>query len=69
MIINREQGHVLSLQTRKTLTVDGKDYTYYSLEEASKPLGDISRLTLFLKDSLENMLRYQDEVAVKGKRY
>lgn len=55
------------LQTRKTLNVDGKDYTYYSLEEASKQLGDISRLPYSLKILLENMLRLQDEVAVKAK--
>lgn len=54
-------------QTRKTLNVDGKDYTYYSLEEASKQLGDISRLPYSLKILLENMLRLQDEVAVKSK--
>ncbi|MBY0272986.1 MAG: aconitate hydratase AcnA [Alphaproteobacteria bacterium] len=55
------------LQTRKTLNVDGKDYTYYSLEEASKQLGDISRLPYSLKVLFENMLRLQDEVAVKAK--
>ncbi|MBL8676804.1 MAG: aconitate hydratase AcnA, partial [Alphaproteobacteria bacterium] len=55
------------LQTRKTLKVDGKDYTYYSLEEVSKQLGDISRLPYSLKILLENMLRLQDEVAVKAK--
>lgn len=55
------------LQTRKTLNVEGKEYTYYSLEEASKQLGDISRLPYSLKILLENMLRLQDEVAVKAK--
>lgn len=55
------------LQMRKNLNVDGKDYTYYSLEEASKQLGDISRLPYSLKILLENMLRLQDEVAVKAK--
>jgi aconitate hydratase len=55
------------LQMRKTLNVDGKDYTYYSLEEASKQLGDISRLPYSLKILLENMLRLQDDVAVKAK--
>lgn len=55
------------LQTRKTLTVDGRDYTYYSLEEASKHLGDVSRLPYSLKILLENMLRLQDEVIVKAK--
>jgi aconitate hydratase len=54
-------------QTRKTLTVDGKDYIYYSLEDASKHLGDISRLPYCLKVLLENLLRLQDDVAVKAK--
>jgi len=55
------------LQTQKMLIVEGKEYTYYSLEEAAKHLGDISRLPYTLKILLENMLRLQDEVAVKGK--
>ncbi|MBA3813211.1 MAG: aconitate hydratase AcnA [Alphaproteobacteria bacterium] len=55
------------LQTRETLTVEGEDYTYYSLEKASKYLGDISRLPYCLKILLENMLRLQDERSVKAK--
>jgi aconitate hydratase len=54
-------------QTQKTLTVEGKEYTYYSLPEASKHLGDISRLPYCLKILLENMLRFQDEKTVKAK--
>jgi len=54
------------LQVRKTLNVEGKEYTYYSLEEAGKHLGDVSRLPYSLKVLLENMLRLQDEVAVKA---
>jgi aconitate hydratase len=54
-------------QTQKTLNVEGKDYTYYSLSEASKYLGDISRLPYCLKILLENMLRFQDEKTVKAK--
>lgn len=55
------------LQTRKTFTVEGKEYTYYSLKEAAKHLGDISRLPYSLKVLLENMLRLQDERSVKAK--
>lgn len=55
------------LQTRKTLTVEGKDYTYYSLDQASKYLGDVSRLPYSLKVLLENMLRLEDERTVKAK--
>ncbi len=55
------------LQTRKMLNVEGKEYTYYSLEEASNHLGDISCLPYSLKILLENMLRLQDEISVKAK--
>lgn len=54
-------------QTQRTLTVEGKEYTYYSLSEASKHIGDISRLPYCLKILLENMLRFQDEKTVKAK--
>ena len=33
-----------SLETKKTLTVDGKAYEYFSLPEAAAKLGDISKL-------------------------
>ena len=49
-----------SLKTRKTLTVDGKEYDYYSLPAASEKLGDISRLPYSLKVLLENLLRHED---------
>ena len=45
------------LKTRKTLTVDGKEYDYFSLAEAAKTIGDISRLPYSLKVLLENLLR------------
>ncbi|MEM9054568.1 MAG: aconitate hydratase AcnA [Pseudomonadota bacterium] len=50
-----------SFKARKTLTVKGKDYTYYSLNAAAENgLGDISRLPASLKVLLENMLRNED---------
>ena len=49
-----------SLNTRKTLTVDGKDYEYFSLKAASETIGDISRLPYTLKVLLENLLRFED---------
>ncbi|HZF74924.1 MAG TPA: aconitate hydratase AcnA [Acetobacteraceae bacterium] len=49
-----------SLKTRRTLSVDGKDYNYYSLPEAAKAIGDISRLPFSLKVLLENVLRFED---------
>ena len=44
-----------TLQTRKTLTVDGKSYDYFSIPEAEKKLGDMSRLPFSLKVLLENL--------------
>jgi aconitate hydratase len=52
------------LGTRKTLTVEGKEYDYFSLEEASKKIGDISKLPFSLKVLLENLLRYEDDRSV-----
>lgn len=49
-----------TLETRKTLTVDGEEYDYYSLSEAAKHIGDISRLPYTLKVILENLLRFED---------
>src|SRR3954471_23064811 len=49
-----------TLKTRKTLTVEGKEYAYFSLPEAAKTLGDISRLPVSLKVLLENVLRFED---------
>src|SRR5918993_517011 len=49
-----------SLKTRRTLAVDGKTYNYFSLPEAAKSIGDISRLPFSLKVLLENVLRFED---------
>ena len=50
-----------SLKTSRTLSVDGKEYTYFSLPEAGKALGtDFSRLPNSLKVLLENVLRFED---------
>jgi len=49
-----------SLQTRRTLTVDGREYDYFSLPEAARKIGDIARLPFSLKILLENMLRFED---------
>ncbi|MCK8785257.1 aconitate hydratase AcnA [Roseomonas sp. NAR14] len=49
-----------SLKTSQTLTVDGKEYRYFSLPEAAKTIGDISRLPVSLKVLLENILRFED---------
>jgi len=49
-----------SLNTRRTLTVDGKDYTYFSIPAAEAAIGDVSRLPVSLKILLENVLRFED---------
>lgn len=53
-----------TLKTRRTLTVDGKDYDFFSLKAAEEHLGDLSRLPFSLKVLLENLLRYEDDRSV-----
>ena len=53
-----------SLNTRRTLTVEGKDYAYYSLAAAADVLGDASRLPYSMKVLFENLLRFEDGVTV-----
>ncbi len=50
-----------SLGTRSTLTVNGKEYAYYSFDKAAEKIGDVSRLPFSLKVLLENMLRFEDD--------
>jgi aconitate hydratase len=52
------------LKTRKTLSVDGKNYAYFSIPEAAKTIGNVDRLPVSLKVLLENVLRFED-----GKSY
>jgi aconitate hydratase len=50
-----------SFNSKRTLTVGGKTYSYYSIEAAAENgLGDVSRLPASLKVLLENMLRFED---------
>ena len=49
-----------SLNTRRTLRVEGREYSYFSLPEAARTVGDISRLPVSLKVLLENVLRFED---------
>ena len=50
-----------SFNCKRTLTVDGKDFVYYSLVEAEKNgLEGISQLPYSLKVLLENLLRFED---------
>src|SRR5690606_25069422 len=61
----RRMPSVDSLKCRRSLEVNGKAYDYYSLPEAAKQLGDISRLPTSLKVLLENLLRWEDNVTVR----
>ncbi|MFC3051437.1 aconitate hydratase AcnA [Kordiimonas pumila] len=54
-----------TLKTRRTLSVDGKSYDFYSLKAAESQIGDVSRLPYTLKVLLENLLRHEDGVTVK----
>ena len=51
-----------TLKTRRTLTVDGKEYDYFSLTAAASAagLGDIGRLPYSLKVLLENLVRLEN---------
>ena len=54
-----------SFKSRSKLTVQGKQYTYFSLVEAEKHgLAGISRLPNSMKVVLENLLRFEDGVTV-----
>jgi len=54
-----------TFKSRKTLTVNGKSYVYFSLAAAEKNgLKGISRLPYSLKILLENLLRYENGVSV-----
>ncbi len=48
------------LNVRRSLEVDGRSYDYFSLREAERELGDLSRLPVTLKILLENLLRFED---------
>jgi len=52
-----------SFSTASSLTVNGQDYRYYSLEKLGQKY-DISRLPFSLKILLENLLRHEDGVDV-----
>jgi len=49
-----------TLQTRRTLTIQGKEYVYFSIPAAEAAIGDVSRLPISLKILLENVLRFED---------
>ncbi len=49
-----------TLKTKRTLSVAGKTYSYYSLKAAEHKLGNLAALPYSLKVLLENLLRFED---------
>ena len=49
-----------SLKTRRSISVAGKSYDYFSIPEAEKTIGDVTRLPVSLKVLLENVLRFEN---------
>jgi len=58
-------GKKNSYNSLKTISIDNKEYKYYSLKEAEKNgLEGIAKLPKSLKVLLENLLRYEDDLSV-----
>ena len=58
-------GNKNSYNSLKKISINNKDYQYYSLIEAEKNgLEGISKLPKSLKVLLENLLRYEDDLSV-----
>jgi aconitate hydratase len=68
--LNRRDGFSMShsldsFNCRSTLTVNGKDYVYYSLPKAeANGLAGVSKLPYSMKVLLENLLRNEDDRSV-----
>jgi aconitate hydratase len=58
-------GNKNSFNSKSTININNKDYTYYSISEAEKKgLEGVSKLPKSLKVLLENLLRYEDDLTV-----
>jgi aconitate hydratase len=58
-------GKKNSYNSLAKISIDNKEYKYYSLKEAEKNgLEGISNLPKSLKVLLENLLRYEDDLSV-----
>ena len=58
-------GKKNSYSSLAKISIDNKEYNYYSLKEAERNgLEGISRLPKSLKVLLENLLRYEDDLSV-----
>lgn len=61
MTTNQKFSNIDSFKCKKTLTVNGKEYIYFSLPDAEKNgLNGISKLPFSMKVLLENLLRFED---------
>ncbi len=59
-------GQADSFKSKKTIKVNGKEYTYFNLDQAAKGIGvDLKRMPNSLKVLFENLLRFEDGKAVK----
>jgi len=58
-----------TLNARSNLSVNGKNYAYYSLAKAAEQLGDVSKLPNSMKVLLENLLRFEDEGFTVGREH
>ena len=53
-----------SFNCKKTLTVDGREYDYFSLPDAEAAgIGNVSKLPISLMVLLENLLRFEDGIS------
>jgi aconitate hydratase len=58
-------GNKNSFNSKSTININNKDYTYYSISETEKNgLEGVSKLPKSLKVLLENLLRYEDDLTV-----
>jgi aconitate hydratase len=58
-------GNKNSFNSKSTININNKDYTYYSISEAeNNGLEGVSKLPKSLKVLLENLLRYEDDLTV-----
>ena len=62
-------GSKNSFKSLSKISINNKDYKYYSLKEAEKNgLDGISKLPKSLKVLLENLLRFEDDITVDKKQ-
>ncbi len=69
LLLNMKPGDKNSFNSLTKISVNGKNYNFYSLKEAEKNgLAGISKLPKSLKVLLENLLRFEDDITVNKKQ-